>query len=98
MPFNTNPLKGNGILDLTGFNDTKTLIEKIETRLNKRYIRVDSKTGDYEYVKRTKWARFLNYFFRENIRIRPENDGFKIFANKNLLDSIEMKIKYDKMN
>jgi hypothetical protein len=88
----------NGILYVTGIDNPKTLIEKIESVLNKKYIRIDSKTGDYEYEKKTKWARFFNYFFRENIRIRAANEGVRIFAKKTLLDSIETKIKYDKRN
>lgn len=88
-------LNRNGILNLTGFNNPNTLFEKIESSINKRYKRIDSKTGDFEYVKRTKWARFFNYFFRENIRVRQVKDGFMIFAKKNLLDSIIMSIKQD---
>lgn len=49
-------------------------------------------------MKKTKWARFFNYFFRENIRMKITEEEIVIFAKKNLLDSIEMKIKYNRTN
>jgi hypothetical protein len=88
----------NGILKLTVFNDSKTLTEKIDSLVNNSYIRIVSESGDLNYVKKTKWARFFNYFFRENIKIRVTNNEIMIFAKKNILDSIEMNIKRSKLN
>jgi hypothetical protein len=88
----------NGVLKITSFNNATALIEKIELLVRKRYIRLDSETGNFEYMKKTKWARFFNYFFRENIRMKITEEEIVIFAKKNLLDSIEMKIKYNRTN
>lgn len=88
----------NGILKITQFNDTNALIERIESLMNKKYIRLGSEIGNFQYVKKTKWARFFNYFFKENILIEKTKEEIVIFAKKNFLDSIELKIKYDKTN
>ena len=94
----TTSINRNGVLKITSFNNATALIEKIELLVRKRYIRLDSETGNFEYMKKTKWARFFNYFFRENIRMKITEEEIVIFAKKNLLDSIEMKIKYNRTN
>jgi hypothetical protein len=88
----------NGILKITECHDPQALIDQIGSSLKRKYKykRVESEKGAYAYTKRTQWARCINYFFRENVSIQPEADGCRIFAKKNLLDSIEMKIKYAK--
>ena len=84
----------NGFLKLTMFNDSKPLIEKIESLvLKKGYVKIGSETDTYEFVS---WGRFFNYFFRENVRIEITNDEILIYSKKNVLDSIEMKLKYNK--
>ena len=86
----------NGLLKLTTFYDSKVLRNQIDSFLSKSHIRIDSETGDSEYVKRTKWARFFNFFFRENIKVKVTTDEITIFAKKNMLDPIEMKINHEK--
>jgi hypothetical protein len=88
----------NGILKISECNDPQTLIEEIDASLKRKYKykREDSTTGAYAYTKRTQWARFFNYFFRENVTIQPASDGCQIFAKKHVLSSIEMKVKYAK--
>ena len=86
----------NGVLKITSFNNATALIDKIELLVSKRYIRLDSETGNIKYMKKTKWARFFNYFFRESIKMKITEEEIVILAKKNLLDLIEMRIKYDR--
>lgn len=85
-----------GLLKLTTFNDPKVLMNKLDSFLSKNHVRVVSETGDSEYVKKTKWARFFNFFFRKNIRVKFSIDEITIFVKKNMPDPIEMKIKHEK--
>ncbi len=89
----------NGVLKLTEFADSETLTRQIESLiLKKGYVVIDSNTDNIKYDKRTKWSRFFNYFFKENINVRISESGVSIYAKKHLLDSIEMKLKYGKTN
>jgi len=64
----------------------------------KGYTVIDSKTANIKYVKKTKLGKFLNQFFKEDIIVQITENGVSIFAKKNVLDSIVMKLKYDKTN
>ncbi|MDX9697633.1 MAG: hypothetical protein RBT49_17710 [Bacteroidales bacterium] len=88
----------NGFLKISEFNDSTQMIARIETLMPKRHIRFDSDTGNIEYLKKTKLARFFNNFFRENIKIENTKEEIVIFAKKNILNSIELKIKHDRTN
>jgi len=89
----------NGVLKLSEYSDLEALTSQIESFfLKKGYIAIYSKTENFKYVKRTKWSRFFNHFFRENINVRISENAVSIFAKKHLLDSIGMKLKYDKTN
>ncbi|MEN6501802.1 MAG: hypothetical protein ABFC55_05430 [Tenuifilaceae bacterium] len=88
----------NGFLRISEFNDSTLLTAKIESIMTKSYNRFDSETGNIEYLKKTKLARFLNYFFRENIKIEKTKEEIVIFAKKNILDTIELKIKNVRTN
>lgn len=88
----------NGFLKISEFNNSTQLIARIETLMAKRHIRFDSDTGNIEYLKKTKLARFFNNFFRENIKIENTKEEIVIFAKKNILDSIELKIKHVRTN
>ena len=89
----------NGVLKLTYYQDLIKLTKQIESLLfNKGYIVIDSKTVYIKYVKKTKLGKFLNQFFKENINVQVTENGVSIFAKKNVLDSIFMKLKYVKTN
>ena len=88
----------NGFLKISEFNDSTQLIARIEPLMAKRYIRFDSESGNIKYLKKTKLAKLFNYFFRENIKIEKTKEEIFIFAKKNLLDLIELKIKYVRTN
>ena len=89
----------NGVLKLTEYRDIETLTRQIESFfLKKGYIAIDSKIENVKYVKKTKFGRFLNHIFREDIKVKVAENGVEIFAKKNLLDLLRMKLKYDKTN
>jgi len=89
----------NAELKLTEFANSETLTRQIELLLLKKgYVVIDSNTDNIKYDKRTKWSRFFNYFFKENINVRISESRVSIYAKKHLLDSIEMKLKYGKTN
>ena len=89
----------NGVLKVTNYKDLTILKKQIESLiLGKGYIAIESKTADIKYVKRTKWGKFLNYFFRENINVQFSENETSILAKKYILEWIEMKLKYDKSN
>lgn len=87
----------NGVLKITDYNNLTTLTKQIESLiLKKGYIAVNSKTEDIKYVKKTKWGRFFNHFFRENINVRVTETEVLIFAKRFILAPIGIKLKYDK--
>ena len=89
----------NGVLKLTEFGDLATLTKQIESLLLKKgYIVINSNTNDIKYIKRTKWSRFFNHFFRENINIKATENEVSIFSKRNLLSSIEWNLIYGKTN
>ena len=89
----------NGVLKVTDYNDLAKLTKQIESLiLGKGYIAVDSKIENIKYIKKTKWGRFFNHFFRENINVWVTENEVLIFAKRNILSPIVMTLKYDKTN
>ena len=89
----------NGVLQVTGYKDLTTLIKQIESLiLKKGFIATESNKGDIKYSKKSKWGRFFNYFLREDIIIRTKEDKTLIFAKRNILVPIEIKLKYNTTN
>ena len=87
----------NGVLKITDHDDSATLMQKIEPLiLKKGYIAENSEEKDITYVKKTKWGRFFNYFFRENIRVQINENEVLIFSKRNLLLPVLMRLKYHK--
>ena len=87
----------NGVLKVTAFDDQEALIKMIESQLiSKSYIAIDSTTENIKYIKKTKWGRFLNYFFREDIRVKVAENEVLVFAKRNHLSSIEWNLIYGK--
>jgi len=84
----------NGVLKVTGYYDSTVLMQQIETLiLKKGYIVENASDRDVFYAKKTKWNRFLNYFFRENIRVQMNKSEVMIFSKRNLLLYLSMKIR-----
>ncbi|MDY0198871.1 MAG: hypothetical protein RBR68_13755 [Tenuifilaceae bacterium] len=86
----------NGVLRLTMFNDSKALVEKIESFLLKKgYVRNGAETEDFQFVRKSKLGKFFNYIFRENIRMKITDNEILIYSKKHLLVPIENKFKND---
>jgi hypothetical protein len=76
----------NGVLKVTGYYDSTVLMQQIETLiLKKGYIAENASDREVSYAKKTKWNRFFNYFFRENIRVQIKKSEVLIFSKRNLL-------------
>jgi hypothetical protein len=89
----------NGVLMLTDFSDVALIAKQLETIIFKRgYMISDRETENVKYGRTTKWGRFFNLFFREDITIRVTENGVSIFAKRNMLNSIELKLIYGKAN
>ena len=93
-----NYINRNGILKLTEFDNPKTLLEKVELPINRSFKKVVKGSGDFKYLKKTKLARFFNFFFREDVQIKATDDKIMVYAKRGLLDSIEMKVRFGKNN
>ncbi len=92
-----NAFNRNGVLRLSELEDRGTLTNTIESTLNKGYIRVDASNGDFRYVKKKKWARFIDYFVRESILAKTDKDEIQLLGKKGLLEQIETSLQaYDK--
>lgn len=84
----------NGVLKVTGYNDSTMLRQKLETLiLKKGYFVENASEREVSYAKKTKWDRFLNYFFRENIRVQMSKSEVMIFSKRNLLLYFSMKLQ-----
>lgn len=87
----------NGVLKITDYNDLTPITTQIESLIFRNgYIRIDTNTDYIKYGKKTMWGRFFNYFFREDIEVRISENKVLIFAKRNMLVRIEMKLKYNK--
>lgn len=86
----------NGVLMVTSFSNQSELLQKIESMIGHRYRRSSSENGVFNYTKKTKLARFFDYFFRENVRIKATADQINVFAKRGLLNSLDTRLKYDK--
>ncbi len=84
-----NLVNRHGILSVHELEDSNNLFEKINLYLNKRFERIDLKSGGYMYIKKKKWQRFLDRFFKENIQIEVKDNQIVMNAREKLLDSIE---------
>ena len=85
-----------GILKVSMFDDSKALKEKIESVvLKKGYTSTYSNTQYSKFIRKSKLGRFFNTFFNENIEIKVTEDEASIFARKNMLDSVKMKLKFN---
>jgi hypothetical protein len=84
-----NLVNRHGILSVHELEDSNNLFKKINLFLNKRFERIDLKTGGYMYVKKKKWQRFLDRFFKENIQIEVKDNQIVMNAREKLLESIE---------
>jgi hypothetical protein len=74
-----------------------TLTKKIESFiLGKGYVAVGSENEAVKYIKKSKLGRFFNYFFREDVKVRVTDNEIAIFAKRSLLDTIGMKLKFDR--
>lgn len=84
----------NGVLKVTGFGDATMLVQKLETLiLKKGYIIENASEREVLYAKKTKLDRFLNYFFRENIRVQMNKSEVMIFSKRNLLLYLSLKLR-----
>lgn len=89
----------NGVLEVTEFQDSVILTNKVDVYLKRRgYIGIDTENRITKYVRKNKWGRMLNFFFRENINVEITDNKLTIYAKRNLLDSILMKLKYEPAN
>lgn len=88
----------NGILKVTMFDDSKALTKRIESVvLKKGYtIDADANTGDIKYIMNSKLNRLFNTILNQNIEIKITYNEVSIFARKNMLDSIKMKLKFSR--
>jgi len=84
-----NLVNRHGILSVHELEDSNNLFEKINLYLNKRFERIDLKSGGYMYIKKKKWQRFLDRFLKENIQIEVKDNQIVMNAREKLLDSIE---------
>jgi hypothetical protein len=99
----------NGVLKISDYNDLPSLLQKIESLvLKKGYISadppvidltsIDSNSLGLAYIRKTKWGRFFNYFFREDINLQIKKDEVLIFTKRNLILSFLMELKYSPAN
>jgi hypothetical protein len=84
----------NGVLKITEYDDITNLVQHIESLFLKQgYIVEKSNNNNVSFAKKTKWGRFFNNFFRENINIQIRKGELLIFSKRNLLLYIIMKLK-----
>ncbi len=86
----------NGVLLLSEYNDSSTLMKKIESILLKKgYIKVDSKPESVKYIEARKRFIFINNLFNYEVIIKPTANTVEIYSKNVILIPIESKLKYD---
>lgn len=90
----------NGTLKIDGFQDFIILLKEIDTYLKGiGYINNNNTENQIvTYVRKTKWGRMWNFFLRDNISIQVSDNELTVFAKKNRIDSLLMKLKYNPNN
>ncbi|SMO36845.1 hypothetical protein SAMN06265379_101316 [Saccharicrinis carchari] len=85
-----------GVLKVSAFDDQKTINQKIKSVLLKKgFIATDATKANQKYIRKTKLDRLLNAILNQDIDIKITDNEVFIFARKNMLDSIKMKLKFN---
>ncbi len=91
-----NSVNRNGVLKITDFNDLDALKNKIDLIIKKRgLIKSDNESKLDNYTKKTKWGRFFNLFFREDINVKYLEDEVLVYGKRNMFSPIESKLRYN---
>lgn len=86
----------SAVLLLSEYNDSSTLIKKIESILLKKgYIKVDSEPESVKYIDPRKRFLFRNNLFNYDVIIKPTANTVEIYSKNVILIPIESKLKYD---
>lgn len=92
-----NSTNRNGVLKITDFNDVDALKNKIDLLIQKRrLIKIDKESKLDRYTKKTKWGKFINLFFREDINVKYSGEEVLIYGKRNMFSQLESKLKFDK--
>lgn len=72
------------------------MFEKLDTIMFKNgFIATDSNTENKKYTKKTKLDNLFNSIQNQNINLKITDNEVSIFARKNMLDSVKMKLKFN---
>ncbi len=89
----------NGVLKIADYQDSNSLIKEIDAYLIGRgYINNSTENQAITYIRKTKWGRMWNFFLRDNISIQVSDNELTVFAKKNRIDSLLLKLKYTPVN
>lgn len=92
-----NSVNRNGVLKITDFNDLDAVKNKIDLIVRKRgLIKTDNESKLDNYTKKTKWGRFFNLFFREDINVNYSREEILIYGKTSMISLIESKLRFDK--
>nr|WP_321406052.1 hypothetical protein [uncultured Carboxylicivirga sp.] len=82
-----------GKLTFPDINNSQSLFEQIDSFLQQKYNRINLSDHEFSYVKRNSWARFFDFFLRENIRISTANNKIVIYGKKHQFNRIEVQLQ-----
>ena len=88
-----NAINRNGVLRFTGFGNVEELKNKLDPIIqNRRLTKAEESPTLARYTKKTKLGQFLNFFLREDIRVKYSREKVLIYGKKHVLDQIESDI------
>jgi hypothetical protein len=95
LPILQTAVNRNGVLSVKGLNDLTEPLKKIDTLLvTKSYTIVDQINGEFHYAKKKKFDQFFNFILKDDVRLKTLENELQVFGKKNMLMSIEFKLKY----
>ena len=86
----------NGTMTISGLENISSVIKVIEpVASDYGFLIVERTDTTINFDKRSKWAKFFNIFFRENLKLKIDEDKILISGKRNVLTRLEFKIKRD---
>ncbi|MCK7532178.1 MAG: hypothetical protein MZV63_14685 [Marinilabiliales bacterium] len=84
----------NGVLILSETDDLLRVQKFIDVSAREMGYAISRRAGNtIEFEPNSRWNKFLNFFFREGLRLTIEADSLIIFGKRNVLKLVESDIR-----
>jgi hypothetical protein len=86
----------NGVLKITAYTNKNVVKDKIESLLKMNTFTKEKISEEHDrFSNSSNRNKILDYFFRQTLDIEYDDDVIMVFAKRNLLKTIEMKLEFN---